>query len=550
MKNEIKNLIEKAILMAQKSGDLPFFDLMKNDKPMVKIERPLEKIHGDYSTNIGLQLSKILKQDPCEIATKIGDLILTESAKSGIVSKAEVVHPGFLNIFLSDKYVQNKILEILKQNDKYGNIQRSNVKGQMSRVLIEFLSANPTGQLHLGHGRNAFWGDVLAKVLVKAGYSVKKEYYINNAKASTQIRELGKTALGRGTSYLSQYLEFRIKNQESRIKKCKTSEDAGYILAKEIFKDIKKFIEKDLKIKFDKWFSEEGELYKKKLVDKMHKWLKNNNFIYEKEGAEWLKIGQYGDSEDRVLVRSDEARTPTYLLPDIAYHQNKIKRGFGKLINIWGADHQGHVKSMSAALKMLGFGGSFDVLITQMVSIKEGGERFKLSKRKGKIVTLESLVNEVGLDSVRFFYLLKSLDTHMELDLNLMREQSSKNPVFYAQYAHARITSILKKRKKKKEKRKENIHLEILSTESELDLIKELARFPELIEEIASDYQVHRLTHYAISLADKFHHFYHECKVLSDDDILTGARLALILAVKITLKNTLDLLGVSAPNKM
>ena len=559
MKDDIRKIIERAILVAQKSGIFLSFDLIKDGKPIVEIDRPLEKIHGDYSSNIALRLSKILNQDACEIATKIGDLILEEREKTGIINGVEIVHPGFLNIFLFDKYIQNKILEILKQKDGYGNIQGSRVRGRMSKVLLEFLSANPTGQLHLGHGRNAFWGDVLAKVLTKAGYIVKKEYYINNAKASTQIKTLGQTSVGEGEAYLNDYLEEKLKVKSSKlkvlIKNTKDKEklycEAGFLMAGELLRDLKKFIEKDLKIKFDIWFSEEDELYKKKLVEKMHKWLKDNNFVYKKEGAEWLKIGGYGDSEDRVLVRSDEAHTPTYLLPDIAYHANKIKRGFGRLINIWGADHQGHVKSMKASLKMLKFNGVLDILITQMVSLKEGDKKIKLSKRKGKVVTMESLIDEVGLDSVRFFYLLKSLDTHMELDLELMKEQSSKNPVFYVQYAHARIQSILKKaRIKNQESRIRNPHLEMLSTESELELIKELLRFPELIEEISRDYQVHRLTHYTIGLADKFHHFYHECRVIGDDELLTGARLALIEATKITLKNTLNILGVSAPEKM
>lgn len=556
MKDDIKKIIESAILAAQKDGKLPVFELTQKGKSIVAIDRPLEKIHGDYATNIGLRLAGILKKDACEIATQIGDLLLTQ--KSEIVAKVEVVHPGFLNIFLSDNFVQKQISEILKKRDKYGSVQASSVKLQASRVLIEFIAANPTGQMHLGHGRNAFWGDALANILEKAGRKVEREYYINDAKASNQIRELGKTAMGEGTSYLNDYLNKKLKVKSSKLKAlAKKAKDkntlygeAGALIASEIQKDNKKFIEKKLKIKFDNWFSEEKELYDKKLVDKMHKWLKDQNLVYGKEGAEWLKMSQFGDSEDRVIVRSDENKTPTYVLPDIAYHQNKIKRGFGRLINIWGADHQGHVKSMKAAMKMIGFDGDLDILIVQMVAIKEGGERMKLSKRKGKIVTLESLVDEVGLDSARFFYLLKSLDTQMELDLDLMRKQSSDNPVFYVQYAHARIVSIARKAKSEKRKAQKKIHLEMLSTESELDLMKELLKFPELIEEIAGDYQVHRLTHYAIGLADKFHHFYHDCKVITDDEFLTGARLALITAVKVTLKNTLDLLGVSAPEKM
>lgn len=575
IKDKIKNIVNEA--MADWRTD---FD--------AHIGHSAEKIHGDYFTNVALRLAKALKKDPllrqgyggqaCEIAAQIGNQILAQ--ESDMVAKVEVVHPGFLNIFLSDKFVQEQVGNILKLGKKYGGnviagseatkparttIQSGRQPYNKKRILIEFIATNPTGQMHLGHGRNAFWGDALANILAKTGHRIKREYYINDAKASNQIRELGKTVLGQGTIYLNDYLKEKLKvnppagGQKLKvlIKNTKDKEklygEAGYLIAGEIQKDNKKFIEKGLKIKFDSWFSEEKKLYKKGAVEKMHKWLKDKNLTYEKEGAEWLKISQYGDSEDRVLARSDAAHTPTYLLPDIAYHQNKIKRGFNRLINIWGADHQGHVKSMKAAMKMLGFGGDLDILIVQMVAIKEGGERMKLSKRKGKIITLESLIDEVGLDSARFFYLMKSLDTQMELDLDLMKKQSSENPVFYVQYAHARIASILNRFDELFDVRRQTIaksHLELLTTESELDLIKEILKFPEIIDEISRDYQVHKLAHYAVSLADKFHHFYHECRVITDDELLTQARLALIMAVKITLKNALDLLGVSTPDKM
>lgn len=552
LKWEIQKIVTEAIKKAQGDQIFPGFELEKNGKSIIVVDKPLESIHGDYAANIALRLAGIFKKDPCEIATQIGDQVLAQ--KSDIIARVEVVHPGFLNVFLNDRFVQKQVKNILKEKDKFGSLKPTNAK---KKILVEFIAANPTGQLHLGHGRNSFWGDVLANILKKAGYFVKREYYINDAKASNQIKELGKTSVGEGESYLNDYLRGKIKKQSSKLKllaqKIKDKNDlyreAGILIAGEIQKDNKKFIEKKLKIKFDTWFSEEKELYKKRIVQKMYEWMKSNDFIYEKEGAEWLKLSQFGDSEDRVIVRSDENKTPTYVLPDIAYHNNKAKRGFDHLVDILGADHQGHVKIMNAAMKMIGFDGKLDILTVQMVAIKEAGERMKLSKRKGKIVTLESLVDEVGLDSARFFYLLKSLDTQMELDLDLMREQSSKNPVFYVQYAHARIQSILAKLKNKKLKVAKP-HLELLSTESELDLIKELLKFPELVDEISRDYQVHKMTHYTISLADKFHRFYHENRVITEDDILTTSRIALIEAVAIVLKNSLNLLGVNAPKKM
>ena len=440
IKTEIENLIMEAVKNAQKKGVLVSFDLVSGGKSLVIADKPLEKIHGDYSINIGLRLASILKKDACEIAAQIGDLLLAQ--KSELVAKVEVVHPGFLNIFLSDKFIQNEVKNILKQKDKFGNL-KVGLPVNKKKVLLEFLSINPTGDLHLGHGRGAFWGDVLANVLEKAGYNIKREYYVNNAKSSNQIKELGKTALGQGETYLTERLIAKRKAQSAKLNKLNKNlksgiineseacGEAGYLMAKELLGEIKKSCKKDLKIDFDVWFSEEDELYKKNKVKKMYDWLRAHDFIYEKEGAEWLKLSQFGDSEDRVIVRSDDSHTPTYLLPDIAYHNDKIKRGFKKLINVWGADHQGHVKSMKAALKIMGFDGQFDILITQMVSMKDGDQTVKFSKRLGNVITLKSLVDEVGLDSVRFFYLMKSLDTHMELDLELMKEQAFQKTVFF-----------------------------------------------------------------------------------------------------------------------
>jgi len=516
----------------------------------VRVEHPEEKAHGDYSTNIALQL----KKDPKEIVAKL---------KSDLFEKVEVAEPGFINFFISPDYLQKQVEKIIKEKEKYGQFGT----GKEKRVNLEFISANPTGSLHIGNGRNAFAGDVLANVLEKAGYKVVREYYINDAKNSKQIIELGKTVVGEGTSYLNDYLRLKIKNftpldmklsnraRKSKIKntiqKFKNREniysEAGYLMAQEIQKDNKDFIEDKLKIKFDKWISEE-DFYKKNKIKKIFNWLKKKNLVYEKDGAWWLKTSQFGDKRDWVVVR--ETGEPTYLLSDIAYHKDKFDRGFDKVINIWGADHQAHVSKMRAAAKVLGFKGELDILILQLVTLRGKG---KISKRTGRIITLEELIEEIGLDVARWFYLQKSLDTHMEIDLKLAKEQSEKNPVYYVQYAHARICSIIKKSKIKNQKSKiqiKNQKLKLLQHPSELTLIKQLIYFPEVVEDIARDYQVQRLPQYATDLAVAFHQFYRDCKVLTGGDSLQEARLALVLATKIVLKNTLDLMGVSAPEKM
>jgi len=340
---------------------------------------------------------------------------------------------------------------------------------------------------------------------------------------------------------LTEKLKAQISKLKTATQISKLSDsEAGYRLAQIIQKDNKDFIENKLKIKFDDWISEE-DFYKKNKIKKIFDWLKKKNLVYEKDKAWWLKTSQFGDERDWVVVR--ETGEPTYLLSDIAYHKDKFDRGFNRVINIWGADHQAHVSKMKAAVKMLGFKGELDILILQLVTLR-GKE--KISKRTGKIITLEELVDETGLDVARFFYLQKSLDTHMEIDLKLAKEQSEKNPVYYIQYARARICSILRKAKQ----RNNTSMVALLRHPSELNLIKQVIRFPEIIEDTAKDYQVQRLPQYAADLATAFHQFYRDCKVLTDDKNLTKTRLSLVLAAKIVLENVLSLMGISAPEKM
>ena len=492
----------------------------------IRVEHPEEKSYGDYSTNIALQL----KKDPSELVEKL---------KSDLFEKVEVAGSGFINFFLSKDYLQKQVGEILKQKEKFGQLKI----GRGQKVNIESISANPTGPLHIGNGRNAFSGDVLANVLEKAGYKVAREYFINDAKNSAQIKTLGKTALGGGTVYLTSYLSEKLKAQSEKLKKIDKESEAGYLITREIQKDNKDFIERKLKIKFDKWVSEE-DFYKKSKIKKIFARLQKENLVYEKDKAWWVKTCQFGDERDWVVIR--ETGEPTYLLSDIAYHKDKIARGFKKIINIWGADHQAHVSKIKAAAKILGFKGDLDILILQLVTLR-GKE--KISKRRGKTITLEDLIDEIGLDVARFLYLQKSLDTHMEIDLTLAKEQSEKNPVYYVQYAHARICSILCKCGKFEIRNSKFENLRQLNHPSELELIKQLIRFPEIVADTSKDYQIQRLPQYAVDLATVFHQFYRDCKVI-DEGKTNKARLDLIKATKIVLKNTLDLMGISAPEKM
>ncbi|MFH1841204.1 MAG: arginine--tRNA ligase [Candidatus Nealsonbacteria bacterium] len=527
VRKSITQLIEKAIKSLQKEGDFIKFEIPKISLELQEIEQ-----YGDYSSNISLQISKIARKNPKDVA----EIIKGKLSKEKMFGKIEIAGPGFLNFFLSKECLQKEVEEILEKKEKFGDL----TLGKEKKASVEFICANPTGELHIGHGRGAFFGDALSSVFKKAGYKVEKEHYTNDAKASSQIKELGRTALGQGNTYLNDYLEKKINGLKAKIEKCRNEGEAGNLLAREVQKDIKNFIENELKIKFDNWISEEKDLYKTGKIEKVYDWLEKKNLIYQKDGAKWLKTSEYGDKKDWVIVR--ETGEFTYLLPDIAYHKIRFDKDFDRIVDIWGADHQGHVGKIRAVAKILGYKGRLDFLISQVVRLK--GE--KISKRKGKTITLNWLVKEAGPDAVRFMYLMKSLDTQMEFDLGLALEKSSKSPVYYVQYAYARICSIFKKTNIKPKSKE----LELLNHPSELKLAKHLIKFPEIVEDISNNYQIQRLPQYTIELATSFHQFYQQCRVVSEDKKLTSCRLGLVLAAKIVLKEVLSIMRVSAPEKM
>jgi len=546
VRNKLRRSVKRTIKDLQERGSLPAGSFGK-----IKIERPQRDGQGDYATSIAMQIASFANRKPKTIAKILTKELKNDSELAKMFKDIQVASPGFINFYFADEYVGKLLLKLVK-DDRLGAPD----VGKGKKINFEFISVNPTGQLHIGHGRAAFFGDSLARILSFAGFDLVREYYINNARQSAQIKELGKTALKRGTSYKSPYLDKKLREFSKSLSRMKNSEAAGYFLANKIQKDIKDFLAKKAKIKFDVW-TEEEYLYKKRLVAETFRELKNKNLTYENDGAVWLKTTKYGDTQDQVLVRQNGENT--YFMADIAYHTDKAKRGFDKMIDIWGADHQGHVKRMGVALRMFGI-KKFEILITQIVRLKG---RVKLSKRKGNIVALEDLIDDIGLDSTRYFYLTKSLNSQMEIDLNLARMQNNKNPVFYIQYTHARICSILRKSKTliastafgarlSDKYRLQEINkktLDKLGERGEFDLAKKLLAFGDIIEDIAQDYQVHRLTTYVYELAHEFNQFYRDFRVIEGRVVNEGG-LALTMTTGLVIKQCLDLLGIGAPEKM
>lgn len=538
LKKKIQNLVKKSIKDLQEKGVLPKFKI-----PEVLIWVPRQEEFGDYTTNIAITTAKETKKEPVKVAQLLRDEIIKENKE--VFAKIDVLN-GFINFFISEQYLQKQIKEILKKKEKFGELKI----GKGEKVNVEFISANPTGPLTIGNLRGGFLGDVLANVLEKSGYKVTREYYINDT--GEQIKKLGHSVLNDSLAvYKGEYiLDLRkrlLKDKSKKLSPEAIGRKASKIILKEMIKPV---VEKEMRVKIDVWFSEES-LYKSGQVKEVLKILERKNLVYKKEDALFFKSSAFGDDKDRVLIKKD--KSPTYFLSDLAYLRNKIKRGFKKLIFIWGADHAGYVARIKAGAVVFGLKPEqVKIIICQLVSLLRKGKKVRMSKRKGVFVTCKELIDEVGLDSARFFFLTKSANTHLAFDLENAKKKAKENPIFYIQYANARICSIFRKinseAKNRIEKGVKNLNL--LCHPKELALIKHLLKFPEIIEECSKDFQVHKLSEYAFELADKFHKFYESCKVISKDDDLTQARLALLSATKIVLENTLNLMGISAPSKM
>ncbi len=550
IQDQIKEEIKQAVIKAGLAEEAVI--------PGVILELPKDKTHGDYSTNMAMQLARIAKKAPRTIAEEIINHFDTSKAS---IEKIEIAGPGFINFYLNNGYLTNLIPTILESGEAYGE---SNVGGG-EKIQVEFVSANPTGDLHLGHARGAAVGDSLSNILAKAGWDVSREYYINDA--GNQINNLAYSVEARYLQALGMEKEMPADGYHGEdiinIGK-RMAEEFGdkYVNAdeEERFKFFREYglkyemekLKKDLesfRVPFDVWFSETS-LYEDGKIMPALELLREKGYIYEMDGATWFKSTDFGDDKDRVLIKNDGSYT--YLLPDIAYHKNKLERGFEKLINIWGADHHGYIPRMQAAIQAMGYGkDTLEVEIIQLVHLFKNGEKMKMSKRTGKAVTMRDLMEEVGLDAVRYFFAMRSADTHMDFDLDLAVSESNDNPVYYAQYAHARICSILRQGAEVGITLEGDAELSRLGSEKEIDLLKKLGEFPQAVAEAAQKRMPHRITNYIFDLASTFHSFYNADKVLDQEEPeRSKARLALVQATKITLANALKLIGVSAPEKM
>ncbi|RUL53131.1 arginine--tRNA ligase [Lysinibacillus antri] len=523
----------------------------------IHLETPKDKANGDYATNLAMQLTKLAKKPPRAIAESILENLETEGTE---IEKLEIAGPGFINITVRKDFLADVVKAVKEQGENYGR----STAGNKEKVQVEFVSANPTGDLHLGHARGAAFGDSLCNVLDFAGFDVSREYYINDA--GNQINNLAYSLEARYKQALGMDAEMPedgYHGQDIIDIAGKLSEQFGNsILDKSDEERFNFFREHGLKLELDKlkndlanfrvnfdvWYSETS-LYQNGKIDVALDKLKANGHVFEEEGATWFRSTTFGDDKDRVLIKSDGSFT--YLTPDIAYHEDKIQRGFEKLINIWGADHHGYIPRMKAAIQALGYDREkLEVEVIQMVQLYKNGEKYKMSKRTGNAVTMRELVEEVGLDAVRYYFVKTACDSHMDFDLDLAVSQSNENPVYYAQYAHARICSILRSAEEQGfASSLENLNL--LADEKSEDVLKKVGSFPQVVADAAKHRTPHRVANYIQELAAAFHSFYNAEKVLNPENKeLTEARLALISSVRVTLANALRLIGVAAPEKM
>lgn len=551
----IRNLISQAIRSTAEDEGLAVPDGME-----VIIERPRRENQGDYATNVAMLLSRHWGMKPRDVAAKI----VSHIDKGDYVDKVEIAGPGFINFFLSDAWMANLIKEILRKGNDYGKAD----VGKGKKAQVEFVSANPTGPLHIGHGRGAVVGDVTASVLSFAGWYVEREYYINDA--GLQMKMLGK-------SVQSRYFEILGRPEEAPFPEDGYKGDYIYEIAQEIidgegdkflhvpldesleyFKDfavkvildgIKQDLE-DFRVRFDVWFSEKS-LYERGLIEEMVNFLKERGLAYEKDGAIWYRSTQFGDEKDRVLIRS--TGEPTYFASDVAYHKDKFDRGFDLVIDVWGADHHGYVPRMKAAVQALGKSpDALQILLIQFVSLIKDEKMVPMSTRSGQFVTLREIMDEVGVDAMRYFFLMRKCDSHLDFDIDLAKSASTDNPVYYVQYASARIHSIFKEAASRgiDLADPEKVNFSVLVAEEEKALVKCLARFPEEILKAANELAPHIIVYYVYDLAKAFHSFYNAHRVLGEERPLTDARLLLVRAVQIVLLNVLQLLKINAPEAM
>jgi len=551
VKRKLDLCLQDAVAAAQEKGELISVAL-----PEIVIEHPQDAAHGDFACGLPLKLARPMKLSPLDIAQRISKCISLPAE----IDRLSVAAPGFINFTVRDGWLWEQVETILSGGEAYGNLSL----GKGVRVQVEFVSANPTGPLHVGHGRGAVLGSALANVLAAAGYEVEKEYYLNDT--GSQIDNFGQSLYARYQQcrgrearmpeggYLGDYMVALAKDisREYGDKFLTMPEeealaDIGRIGLEKMLGNIKEDLEL-LGIEFDVWFSEKT-LYQKGQYDEVMAMLRNKGCVVEKENATWLETSALGEDKDNVLVRSDGSTT--YFASDIAYHYDKFYgRKFHHVIDIWGADHQGHISRMKTVAGALGIDpDQLKVITYQLVTLRRGREIVRLSKRSGDIVTLRELLEEVGRDACRFTFLSRSADSQMDFDVELAKKKSADNPVYYVQYAHARIASILRLAEQRNIDYSQG-EVSLLSSEPELTLIRRLVLLPETVESAAIALQPHYLTYYAQDLATVFHSFYKQCRVVSGDRALTRARLKLVRATQVVLAKTLHLMGMNTPEEM
>ena len=552
--DRVRDLLTDALRSAQADGSLP-------DVPVdeVMVERPQNPEHGDFATSTPLKLARVMRRNPFDIAEAIASSIKT----GGILASAEAVRPGFVNLSLNPTWLREQVEVIRQAGDSFGSVD----DGKGTRVQVEFVSVNPTGPIHVGHGRGAVFGSALASVLEAAGFDVQREYYINDAGNQMDkfnqsvyaryVQTFGRDAEVPEEGYSGDYLvdlaaELREEFGEKYLgmDENRAVSEIGNNAMNRMIDAIREDMER-LEVRYDEWFSERS-LYESGQYETAMAMLEDKDLILKRDGATWFATTKLGDEKDKVLIRGTGA--PTYFASDVAYHYDKfLVRGFDRVINIWGADHQGQVPFMQALADVLGVSReSLVLLIYQLVTLKMAGEAVRFSKRAGQIVTLRELVDEVGADACRFFFLQRAPDSQMEFDIELAKEQSDKNPVYYIQYAHARIASILRLANNRGIDYSDG-DTSLLTHDAELSLVRTMLRLPELISMMARNLEPHHLTYYSMDLATEFHNFYQQCRVVSsepDDAEITKARLKLAGATRNVLARCLSLMGMSAPEAM
>jgi len=556
MKQTLTEILLHALTQAKEKGELKL-----ETQPAITLDTPREKSHGDLATTLAMTLAKPESKPPRKIAEII---IRNIEDRDGILQKTEIAGPGFINFFFKQDRWKKTLFDIDAEGSRYGLTDI----GKGERVLVEFVSANPTGPLHVGHGRGAAVGDALSNLLAVVGFSVQREFYINDA--GRQIKLLAKSVFSRyrqmhgkdepfpEDGYHGSYINevsasasaspsIGLKFVDALFEQCER--EFADFSKDEMLRDIKKDLG-DFGVRFDNWFNERS-LLADGSVQKSIEELKERGFAYEKDGALWLRSTAFGDDKDRVIIKQDGEYT--YLATDIAYHRNKLARGFTQLVNIWGADHHGYIPRVQAVIQAFGHPkDSLHVLLVQLVAILRNGQPVPMSKRAGDFVTLRDVVQEVGCDAARYIFLTRRSDSHLDFDLDVAKEQSRENPVYYVQYAHARLASLFREAESRgiTVPSKEMVDLSLLDLEEEQYIIKALAKYSEVVEEAALAYEPHRLTFYLQDLAGLLHNYYFKHRVITEDAPRTSARLFLMKQVKTVIQSALKILGVNAPERM